>query len=213
MSALPWDRVRGRGHQAVLLIRHGRTAYNDQRRFLGVTDLALDAEGERQAAGLSARLPRPDAVYTSPLRRAMQSALALAPPVPVPVPALRELDHGALEGLDVPTATARYPAFFAAWNEDPRDVIPPGSAETLGTLQHGALEALQDRLSGNPDTLVACVTHQLVIAALSCAAASETLISWRRYTIPNVGITVLGWDGSALALEEVACSGTVTGPA
>jgi broad specificity phosphatase PhoE len=87
---------------SVILVRHGRTAWNGER-FLGRVDVPLDAVGRRQALDLVARLDglAVDAILTSPLLRARATAAPLARArriEPVAVPALVELDCGALQG-------------------------------------------------------------------------------------------------------------------
>lgn len=180
------DRIR------VLLVRHGRTAWNAERRFLGATDLGLDAVGHEQAARLAAWLPVGfDAIYSSPLTRAFETALHLGDPTPVD--ALRELDQGALEGLKVDEATARYPDFFAAWAEDPTAVAVPGG-ETLGACRDRARHALEGLVARHRGgDRIAVVTHQLVIGALACTLADQPLRRWSRFGVPNASVTVLGW--------------------
>jgi probable phosphoglycerate mutase len=87
---------------ALILVRHGRTAWNGER-FLGQIDVPLDATGRRQAVELVARLRgvRIDAILSSPLRRARDTAAPLARVrglVVEPVDELAELDCGALQG-------------------------------------------------------------------------------------------------------------------
>lgn len=84
-----------------MLVRHGRTAGNAAGAIMGHRDLPLDEVGERQAAGLAAALAgqagRIDAVHSSPLRRARQTAGAVAAACGVPViidAELVELDFG-----------------------------------------------------------------------------------------------------------------------
>ena len=85
------------------------------------------------AARLAARLrgvPRA-ALYASPLARARQTAEALGDPLTLD-DQLMELHQGELEGLDGPTAFARFPEVFAAWMSDPASaVIPGGEARGL----------------------------------------------------------------------------------
>ena len=80
----------------VYLLRHGRTYWNDRRRYLGRTDIPLSHEGaeELRAPGFS-----PEPVYTSPLLRARQTAEILFPAARLEaVDALAEMDFGDFEG-------------------------------------------------------------------------------------------------------------------
>lgn len=199
--APPWASAVARGHLAVALVRHGRTRWNHERRFLGVTDLPLDDVGRAQADALSRSLGRPfTRVYTSPLLRARQTAEVLDPE-PVPVDGLRELCQGELEGLQATDAMGRYPEFFARWADDPRSTRVPGG-ESLGECRDRAMVAL-DELAGRHrgGEVIACVTHQLVIAGVTCTVLGEGLRCWRDHGVGNTGITVLTHDGRRWAVE------------
>lgn len=191
----PWEDPLARGELVLALVRHGQTAWNRERRFLGCTDLPLDDEGRAQVAalgrGLGCRFAR---VYSSPLSRAVETARALDAD-PHPVDDLREMAQGELEGLDRDAAIARFPRFFEAWQRDPVHVPAPGG-ESLAACRDRARVAL-DAIAARhrPGELVAVVSHQMVIAALSCTIAGEPLARWREHGIPNASITVLAWDG------------------
>ena len=80
----------------VYLLRHGRTAYNEQRRYQGSSDLPLSPAG---AAELRAADFSPELVYVSPLLRARQTARILFPAAKLErVAALAEMDFGDVEG-------------------------------------------------------------------------------------------------------------------
>ena len=197
-TSLPWEAV-PTDSTAVVLVRHGRTAWNHTRRFLGQTDVPLDAEGLRAASELGPVLRgRFAAVYSSPLSRAMQTAACFATEIGV-VPGLMELDQGEVEGMKAAEALEAFPAFFEAWAVDPTHARVPGG-ESLGEVQERALAALRALLVAHPGERFAVVTHQLVIAALSCAAAGESLRSYSRFTVPNLGLTVLTLERGELRL-------------
>ena len=85
----------------ILLIRHGRTRFNAQGRFMGSTDVPLDAVGRREASALGRKLRsvKVDRVISSDLRRAKQSARAIFPRRPVEeFPLWREMNFGVFEG-------------------------------------------------------------------------------------------------------------------
>lgn len=183
------------GSVRVFLIRHGRTAYNHQKRFLGCTDEPLDEEGHAQARSLAARFASPlTAVYASPLSRASETAEYLGQRVSL-VKDLRELHQGHLEGMKAPEAIARYPGFFARWAVDPTNAHVPGG-ESLGELQARAVGALTEIVGAHrAGDQVAVVTHQMVIASLSCAVQGQPLARWREFTVPNTAVCGLDWRG------------------
>ncbi len=172
-------------------MRHGRTIWNAQRRFLGVTDIGLDDVGRQQAAGLPARVGEVAAVYSSPLSRALETAAALSA-APVVVSDLAELDQGELEGMKVAEAIARHPEFFAAWRRDPAAVVVPGG-EGLAVCRDRALRALGELAVRHQGERIAVVTHQLVIGAVTSHIAGAPLSRWSRFGVDNVGIVILRW--------------------
>ncbi|NCG20404.1 MAG: hypothetical protein GWP91_15455 [Rhodobacterales bacterium] len=202
-AELPWAAARDRGAFSLILVRHGQTQWNLERRFLGVTDIALDDVGHAQAKSLSQRLKvEVAAVYSSPLKRAYQTALALHPS-PVLMPGLQELHQGDLEGMKVVEAMERYPDFFQGWAVDPGSVTPPGG-ENLGDCQQRGLGSLDEIRAGHCDGEVAMlVSHQMVIATALCAIAGSPLSSWRDFRLPNTGLAVLTYDRQGWAIEAL----------
>ena len=107
----------------ILLARHGETEWNREGRFQGHADPPLNATGRAQAAELAAGLKGVElaAVYSSPLRRALETAELVAAEhglEPVAVDALREVDVGFWEGLTRPEVEARFPEQLARWLEE-----------------------------------------------------------------------------------------------
>lgn len=154
----------------VCLIRHGEAAGNRERLYLGQSDPPLTAHGRRQAQDL-ARLLRDvplAAVYSSDLRRARQTATAVARLHGLPVQAvetLREGDFGLWTGLDWQAIARAWPQEWEAWLADPERVAPPGG-ETAGAIRRRALGALE-RIAGYcAGQSVAVVTHGGVLAVL-----------------------------------------------
>jgi len=214
-SAAPWAGVGARGDLAIALVRHGRTAWNSERRFLGRTDLPLDDTGREEAARLASHLPRGtfDALYCSPLVRARQTAEALAPPIPSVRDAFRELDLGAIEGMDHAAAREEYAAFFQDFDRDPSDVIPPGAPESLAMCRDRVLDALRAISDAHGSRgIVGIVSHQLAIASVTCSIAGSPLSRWRDFGLPNGTISVLSWDGSRFAIEAVGWHPDLPGP-
>ncbi|GAA4941532.1 putative phosphoglycerate mutase [Nonomuraea thailandensis] len=151
---------------SLLLLRHGETELSLERRFSGRGDAELTANGLAQASAAAARLSRDpyrlDVVVTSPLRRARQTAQAVAEQAGVEVEVLEELreaDFGAWEGHTFTEVQRRWPAELAAWLADP-DVAPPGGesfAQTARRVQ-AARERLVERYEGKTVLAVSHVT-------------------------------------------------------
>ncbi len=104
----------------ILLARHGETDWNRENRFQGHADPPLNETGRAQAAELAAALANEPlaAVYSSPLRRAFETAQIVGAPhglEPVPVDALREVDVGSWQGLTRAEIEERFPEQFARW--------------------------------------------------------------------------------------------------
>jgi broad specificity phosphatase PhoE len=104
----------------VALVRHGETDWNRERRFQGHADVPLNGAGLAQARVLAQSLDgeRFAAVYTSPLRRAAQTAEILAARLGVEArahEALMEVDVGSWSGLTVTEIEERFPDGFARW--------------------------------------------------------------------------------------------------
>jgi probable phosphoglycerate mutase len=106
----------------ILLVRHGETDWNRDRRIQGQTDTPLNDLGREQAQALAAELAdeRVDAVYASDLSRARETAEILAERLDLPVvvdPGLRERNFGTWEGLTIPELEERWPGAWATWRD------------------------------------------------------------------------------------------------
>jgi broad specificity phosphatase PhoE len=106
----------------LVLVRHGRTAWNAQGRFQGWADVPLDGVGVGQArqvaADLEAAVGGPWTVVSSDLSRAAATATAIATAggtVPIIDPGLREVDVGSWEGLTATEAAAVHPVEHRMW--------------------------------------------------------------------------------------------------
>jgi glucosyl-3-phosphoglycerate phosphatase len=153
----------------VLLLRHGRTGWNAERRFQGQADPPLDEVGRVQAYEVAAMIAslRPGTILSSDLQRAMQTAAPLAELVGLPVlaqPGLRERSLGHWEGFTRDEVEQQYPDEFADWIAG-RDISRRG-----GESREQVAERACAVIAGLPDVDVAVlVTHSATAMAL-CAA-------------------------------------------
>lgn len=137
----------------LILVRHGETDWNAQRRYQGQSDVPLSALGQRQAELVAARLAgqKIDAVYASDLSRAWETAKIIAGKSDLevsPEPRLRELKFGVLEGLTFDEAESRHPQMITAWLDDFNNT--PEGAETIRAF-NARIVSLLDDLKGKYD--------------------------------------------------------------
>ena len=150
-----------------ILVRHGRTAWNREVRFRGREDLPLDEVGLKQAEAAGRRIAATwsvSAVYTSPLRRARQTAQAIAKALgltPQPLEGLLDLDYGRWQGLSPQEVEERDGDLYAAWLRSPLTVQFPGG-ESLAQVRERALAAVLELARRHPGETVVLVGHQAV---------------------------------------------------
>ena len=165
----------------LLLLRHGETALSIQRRYSGRGDPELTARGHDQAEGAAARLalPRADGlapngvavVLTSPLRRARQTAAAVADALDVPLvvrEALTETDFGGWEGLTFSEAAERDPRLHARWLGD--EYVPPPGGESFADVGVRITAEQAAIVAAYPGATVVVVSHVTPIKLLLRAA-------------------------------------------
>jgi probable phosphoglycerate mutase len=194
----------------ILLIRHGETAWNAERRLQGHLDIALNTEGERQAQALADALAdeRIDLVVASDLSRARQTAAAVATRHGMQVqvdPGLRERCYGGFEGLLYAEIEARFPSEFAAWQGREIDAaLPPGGnrGETFRQFHQRAVEAILGWAAAHPGKTVALVAHGGVLECAYRCALGLPLETPRDFKVHNASINRFTVSGGALVLQS-----------
>ncbi len=156
----------------IILVRHGETDWNRDRRFQGHADVVLNETGRAQVRALAARLADEQfaIAYTSPLRRAAESAEILGAVLGLevrPCEALKEVHVGSWAGLTVPEVETRFPDGHRVWL-DSRAGWDDG--ETYDELGKRVVTGLGRIAAAHPDAHVLAVTHGGPIRAILAAA-------------------------------------------
>ena len=145
----------------ILLARHGETEWNRENRFQGHADPPLNDRGREQAAELAETLAAEEiaAVYSSPLRRAFETAEVVAARhalEAVPVEPLREVDVGSWQALTRADVQRRFPEQFQRWLDYGQGWDDGETYEAMGERVVAALEELAAR---HEQEQVLVVTH------------------------------------------------------
>jgi broad specificity phosphatase PhoE len=191
----------------VLLLRHGRTEWNASGRFQGQLDSALDVIGRAQAkaAAVAVAPMQPDALLTSDLSRAADTAAAVgeeAGLTPVAEVRLREIFLGRWEGLTRAEVRAQFPEEYAAWQAglDARR----GEGETYAEVGTRAVACVLEWLDQlGPGSLVVAVTHGgTARATIGTLIGLEPDTWWRLAPLGNCRWSLLSDKGRGWQLEE-----------
>ncbi len=195
----------------VYLLRHGETTWNaDGNRYCGLTDVELTENGLRQAEN-AAKLLTPvtfDAVYSSPLRRALVTAdiASRRHPSLTADERLREASFGSWEGKTREEFIAENPGLWQSWAEDPAGTRAGGNGETAREVVErvdGFFEEIQKR---HPAGRVLVVAHNTVNRLYMCWKLGMPLKNYRRLVQENSSVTVLGLGGAeGFSLLKLNC--------
>ncbi len=166
------------GHR-LYVVRHGQTERSALHVYSGQADVPLTAVGQAQArrAGELLATSGVEAIVSSPLSRARDTAAAIAAATGAPIRVderLIEVDYGPFEGLDRDGARQRFGAAFAAWREDPFGAPVPGMEPLEVALDRARLATAEIVATGARTVIVG---HQgilrLVLIALGQIARGD----------------------------------------
>lgn len=184
----------------VILIRHAEAEGSG--RYLGRrSDPPLSARGRAQAEALARWLAgeRLAAIYSSPLRRALETARTVAAPHRLPVETvadLAEMDFGLWDGLSYQEIEAREPERLAHWLADPVAVAPP-EGESLAEMGQRVINAFEAIVTRHPGETMTIVTHGGPARVILCQGLGLPLAAhWRLHQdLAAVSRLELGEDG------------------
>jgi probable phosphoglycerate mutase len=189
----------------LIVVRHGETAWNRERRMQGTTDTPLSDVGRAQARALGRRLAGRDfaALYASDLCRARDTAAIIAEHTGrelITDPRLRERSFGVFEGLTAREIEERFPDEHARFaSRDPDYEVPGGEcARVFSGRCIGCLSEIAGRHRGDE---IVVVTHGLVLDALYRAARGLAHGEQRPVPLINASLNLFGYDGAAWRLE------------
>jgi broad specificity phosphatase PhoE len=203
----------------LLLARHGRTAWHDENRYAGRTDIPLDAAGRAQAQALAAWAAGAglDAVVSSPLARAVETAGPAAAAAGLPLARderLRELDFGSAEGLKLDELRQRDPEAVRRFEADPVGYPLPGGENPLAAAAR-ARECLNALAAAHPGSRVLVVAHNTLIRLALCLVIGIRPADYRRRLagLDPVALTELRAGAAGVRLQRYNAPLAVQAPA
>lgn len=198
----------------LILVRHGETDGNVARLWQGWSDYPLNATGLRQAGQAAARLADQkghiQALYSSPLRRAYETARPISTALALPVRLLenlKEFHFGQVEGLTTPQFRELFPEAYVQ-HQDKTDMSfrYPGG-ESREEFFHRVGVAADSILACHVGQTVVVVAHGGTLRAFLAHFFPEQEATWQTFSAQNCSLTRLSVNGHGpelLSLDERA---------
>jgi broad specificity phosphatase PhoE len=193
--------------RSLILIRHGETIDNARGVAQGWRDSLLSDRGQRQIELLAERIARlqPDAIFTSPLPRALTTAVAVARSIglePSPLQELMEMNCGDWEGLSFSALREADPDFHERWMSDPYTACPSGeSYEDVRQRMRRAFDAINDLHREAPEVKVVIVSHGTAIRVAATELLGLPLSAARSFAQDNTAINTFERRGDRYVLK------------
>jgi broad specificity phosphatase PhoE len=189
----------------LILIRHGETLWNKERRIQGTSDIELSEAGIEQARLLSLSLKDEPigAIHASPLKRALKTAEIINEFHHKEIQThsdLMEMDQGDFEGFSFKELMACEKDFLNKWIADPASVRMP-NGESLNQLQNRAWRTLESIINQEENALV--VAHNFIIAAILCRIRKISLSEFRSTCVDNASKTVIRFQNGEAEIVAV----------
>ena len=196
----------------VILVRHGETEWNRLHQIQGSnSDTSLNKTGRQQVKSLALRLKKEpiQAIYCSPLERALETARAIASHHRLEVhlePDLKEFNLGELEGIKIEDLDKSYRETLFITREG--NIFPrvPGG-ESLKEVQQRAWGAIQRIISRYSEGEIVIVSHYFVLLTILCQGLNLPLLEMGRLRLDAASMSILTFKGqfSRLLLLNDTC--------
>jgi probable phosphoglycerate mutase len=197
----------------VLLVRHGQTPTTGKVLPGRAKGLHLADAGHRQAEAAAARLaelPRVDAVYSSPLERAKETAAPIARARGLRTRTARgllECDFGEWTGADL-KALMKLPEWHTVQRAPSTFRFPGG--ESFTEMQTRMVTCLDGLRADHPGGTIVCVSHADTIKAAAAHALGTHLDLFQRIVVSPASVTAISWTAGGPVVLAVNSTGPLT---
>lgn len=192
----------------IYLVRHAEAAGNKQRFFQGHMDGRVSEKGYIQISLLAKRFKsiRLDAIYSSPLSRAVETAKGVNSGSGLEIitdERLMEINGGVFEGVAWAELPVRFPEMAESWSLRPWEFAPE-NGEAMSEVMDRMVQALRDIGKRHEGGTVGIVSHGCAIRALMCQVLYGDILKLNDVDwCDNTGITTLIWADGTLRAEQI----------
>ncbi|OPJ63009.1 histidine phosphatase family protein [Clostridium oryzae] len=189
-------------YTTIVLIRHGETEWNTVGKFQGATDIPLSDNGKLQAKQLRKKFALFDdwnLIYSSPLKRALETAEIIASPrniQPIICNDLTEICFGLWEGLTINDIKDKYPSEYALWINDPVNGPICGGDLSTRNASIRAKRGILDIVDKHPGEKILVVAHGGIIKAALIGLFNWDMTMYNKMFLKNTAVSVLKFDNN-----------------
>ena len=191
----------------IILVRHGLTLWNGERKIQGHSNVELAAEGILQAKLLAEKFPLENisAIYSSDLSRAKVTAEILAQKFNLPVQLeknLREANWGDWEGKTLAEIQKSDPLNYERFFRNPEEVQIK-NAETFSQLQARAFSTIKKIIAAHPDENIIIVAHGAINRTIICSILEIPLKKMWALSQFNTAINIFRYEDGYFTVELI----------
>ena len=189
----------------IILVRHGETEWNVKEIFRGRIDIELNETGIKQAELLAEYLSdlKIDAIYSSPLKRALKTAEIIANYHKLDVevtPGLIDFNYGEWQGLPHQEVKNKYKELYVKWTKNPHQLKMP-AGESLNEVRERAMGVVNNIIAKYEGTVV-LVSHRVVNKVLICALLGLNSSHFWNIRLDTCGITTFIYENGRFILTK-----------
>ena len=189
----------------IILVRHGETEWNVGKIYRGRMDINLDEVGIKQAELLGKYLSQTmlDAIYSSPLKRALDTANIIARYSKTSVQVsdnLIDFDYGEWQGLSEEEVKKLYPSLHNEWLTNPHRVRMP-HGESLADVRERSLKVINEVISKYKGRVV-LVSHRVINKVLICSLSGLDNSHFWNIKQDLTGITTFSYQAGRFILTK-----------
>ncbi len=182
------------------LVRHGETDWNVLGKFQGCIDINLSKEGILQAEYLKKRFKNKfDYIYTSPLKRAMQTAAIISESKnvePIIQSELREINFGDWEGLTIKEIQTTYPENFSKWRNDELEAPMCGGDLSIKKASIRSEKSILEIVKKHQGDNIVIVAHGGIIKAGLIGIFDWKMTMYHKISLGNTAVCKIIFDNN-----------------